>query len=426
MKGSSIVFAAALVLNGISAGKALELGADSRQGAKAARVFHSAGTFNPERIANPDQGDGSRSVPIGGGQQGEKGERTVAKPDRFGLEIVAADEHAPSYMTVAPAGSNRIPSWKAPANMLSVSAVKFAAIMEGEAVRVKVSVLLGQYHDKEKTVATYLMRENETISTQELSGFGAVPFNIKVVKLKPWSGVPPAITNKSRSLEVVSVEGQATLFPAFKVTVKNTSSKNVIALDINVSVPKGGPLLSRPQAVEGKSLIDPGALYDFFARSGDGGEMAREGYEPQPPTGIVINSVMFADGTYEGELGPALDQFAIVAGNSAQLPRVLGLLDAALEADGSGVRNLRTQISALPDDIEATAMEGALARYPLLAQAPGPKTVAMFKHGVHRVKQLLVEDIKTFEKNHAQASREEARAWLEVTRQKYADWLAKL
>ena len=54
----------------------------------------------------------------------------------------------------------RIPSWQPPAGSLPVRAVNVLSRIEGDAVRINVSVFVGKKAmDKEEPVATYLVRE---------------------------------------------------------------------------------------------------------------------------------------------------------------------------------------------------------------------------------------------------------------------------
>jgi hypothetical protein len=69
-----------------------------------------------------------------------------------------------------------LPSWSPPADFLPVRAVNVLQRMEGEAVRVKVSVFLGKKsHEKEEQVATFLARENVKVIVTELKHWGSFP-----------------------------------------------------------------------------------------------------------------------------------------------------------------------------------------------------------------------------------------------------------
>jgi hypothetical protein len=59
----------------------------------------------------------------------------------------------------------RIPGWQPPAGSLPVRAVNILSRIEGDSVRINVSVFKGQKaNEKEEPVGTYLVRENEKIT----------------------------------------------------------------------------------------------------------------------------------------------------------------------------------------------------------------------------------------------------------------------
>jgi hypothetical protein len=163
------------------------------------------------------------------------------------------------------------------------------------------------------------------------------------------------------------------------------------------------------------------------AFGGESGTMMPDGYLPVGPGQIVLNAIVFADGTFEGDADPAANYLATRAGNRTQLARLVDALDNAVRAREVDLRALRRQVAALPDDVlNIGERETALGRYPALGQVPATVLTGSFTFGMHWVKQSLVQDITTFEKSHGQASVDDVRAWLESTRNKYADWLARL
>jgi hypothetical protein len=295
--------------------------------------------------------------------------------------------------------------------------------MEGDAVRVNVSVLIGRYRDKEKAVSSFLIRENEAVNVPGLEVYNVAGFKVKVVRVLPSIGEPPpAIISKAKSIEVVRLEALDSTMPSSNVKLRNTSEKGILAIDVGI-----GGSIGRPQGREGRNLIEPGALYDLRAFAGESGTMMPEGYLPVGPGQIVLNTVVFADGTFEGDVDPATNYLATRAGHRAQLARLVDVLGNAVRTGDVDLRALRREVAALPDDVpDIREREAALARYPVLGQAPAALLTGPFTFGMHWVKQSLVDDIKAFEKSHGRASVDDARAWLATAKGKYADWLARL
>ncbi len=110
-------------------------------------------------------------------------------PTRLALEVTYYPGRNPAYNTVPgpdskPSGSwfgmfARTASWKAPAGATDVKeAVRVVSCVEGDAVRVTVSILSGRKaFENEQQVGTHLIRETEKISIDELKLFGIEPFS---------------------------------------------------------------------------------------------------------------------------------------------------------------------------------------------------------------------------------------------------------
>src|SRR5262245_53710048 len=65
-----------------------------------------------------------------------------------------------------------------------VSLVYFTASPEGNAWKIKVSVVKGEFYDKgQQDVATYLVREGEKVTVKEMERFGVRSFDLGLVRL---------------------------------------------------------------------------------------------------------------------------------------------------------------------------------------------------------------------------------------------------
>jgi hypothetical protein len=101
---------------------------------------------------------------------------------------------------------SRVPGWTEPPNSPHVAAVKVNAQQAEEGVRVWVSVLLGKLHEGEKQVSSYVLREGDTITANELADVGVVPFELKVVRLAASVSYVPEFKSKAPSIELVSIQ----------------------------------------------------------------------------------------------------------------------------------------------------------------------------------------------------------------------------
>src|SRR6185369_17759430 len=123
-------------------------------------------------------------------------QQDVPAPTRLALEVTFYPGRKPAYETVPgpdskPSGAwfalfARIASWQAPVGAQPIEAVRVISRVEGEAVRVTVSTLSGRKAlENEQPVGTYLIRETEKISIDDLKRFGIEPFQIKLVRVNP-------------------------------------------------------------------------------------------------------------------------------------------------------------------------------------------------------------------------------------------------
>ncbi len=120
----------------------------------------------------------------------------------------------------------RIKNWQQAPGSLVVDAVYVTSTMEGEAVTVRVAVLYGKSHDAGTLVGTYAARENEKLVVSALTRFGIEPFEITLVRTAPVVPSPPKLENKTKALDIISVQPEGLSLPSYKLTLRNVSTKN--------------------------------------------------------------------------------------------------------------------------------------------------------------------------------------------------------
>ncbi len=259
-------------------------------------------------------------------------------PTRLALEVTSLAGKPPAYQTVRSADSKtpadwyglfrRVPGWQPQAGALPVVAVSILPRLEGDSVRIAVSVFLGQHHEQEKEIANYLARENEQLIVRELTEFGVEPFELKVVRVAPVHTNLPMARSSVPSLAVVNVEVNDSTLPSCKLTLQNLSGRDVLALGINVLVNGQKQLSATPQGEDGQVLIAAGTTAPLNALMMREAKATPAGYEPATPPQqeIVITAAVFSDGTYEGDELTARKFRAFMAGRKAELGRLLELL----------------------------------------------------------------------------------------------------
>jgi hypothetical protein len=379
-----------------------------------------------------------QALALGGAPGQEK--RARPAPTGLALEITFYQGKAPAYQAVPspeakPTGAwyamfGRVLSWQPPVDALPVKAVNILPRLEGDTVRIAVSVHLGvKFFEKEEMVATYDVRENEAVSTTELTRFGVVPFDIKLVRVKPVAVEPLPVLNGTTSLSVTGVEVVRSTLPSYKVTVQNLSDKAVAALGAEVHVNGRRQISSMRQGEDGARLMGAGATYKFYVAGANSAQMTQGAYAPEQPPNqeIHITMVVFDDGSYEGDPETAASFRGFQAGRKVQVERLVALLQKAWDApaadDAATLEQLKTQAASLGTNADRAALDALQRDFPALRQHLR-MNLEVAESGV---KTDFLKEIERFEKSGAQAADGKAfRAWLGEKKARYEKWLSNL
>lgn len=359
--------------------------------------------------------------------------QTPDAPSGIALKIVFEDGRASYNPVPRSKGASawygrfkRIASWKPPSGSDPVDAVKFAYVIEGAAVRVQVSVLLGKYHDKEKEVATYLVHENEETSVAELARFGVVPFKMMVVRVNTLIPSPPPVVSRAKSLDVINVQANVATLPSYKLLLRNLSVKNIVTMEINTMLGSRKRYSSWPGGGGEGVIVEAGATYETDMKGADEGRVASGVLTPDAPAdeSIVISTVVFEDGTYEGDAGYAAVFTARTRARNLQLTRAHNLLKNALESpdpeSAEAVERFRSQVSSLGEEVDPALMDKLLKQFPPLDEFTRRWVEAAIQHSLHDVKRELLIDLGQFEEsNQKSPGTSTFRTWLSNTQREY-------
>jgi hypothetical protein len=371
-------------------------------------------------------------------------QQSTPAPTRLALEVTFYPGRKPAFETVPgpdakPNGAwfgmfSRIASWRAPAGAPRIEAVRVVSKVEGDAVRVIVSTLSGRALENEQQVATYLIRENEKITADELRDFGIEPFAIKLVRVTPNIAlVPPVILKGVNSLLVVNAVGNDSTLPSYRLTLLNQSSKNVVSVTIDVVAGEKPLITATRRGIDGGHLIAAGTSQDLTVLAPSRAQGVPDAYSPASPPNqqIQIKAVVFDDGTYEGDAEAAAAVKGFRAGEKMELPRLIRLLEEALNASDGDVNqrlsNLESQVSSLSSDAEPGTIQSLAAEFPQL----GAKAVPMIKGTMEIAATTIKSDLlKEIHRMRAAEPRQlDANAyqsWLTGKKERYVKWLSRL
>ena len=376
-------------------------------------------------------------------QSSPSGQPVASAPTGLALEITYSKELPPAFSPVAGpccklggawyALFDRIPADVSSPVSLPVQAVDVRSKVAGELVRVTVSVFLGvRFFDKKEEVATYELRENEGVKAVALTKFGVEPFDIKVVRVNPNLSYTPSVLIKAESISVVGIELKNTTLPSYKLTLHNTSNKNVVAIALNVNAGNKLQASSLPQGIQGRTLIKAGGIEEITVSAAYQAQRTSEGHrpEPQPNQEIVITSVVFNDGSFEGDAKMAATFAAFVTGRKIQIPKLIALMDSTSNAPDldvpAALEMLKRQAELLSTDAAPSVLDHLRTSFPQLTSSESHDLKTSVEVVLQMVKFDFVQCVKEFEKRNPNASDRQFRAWLSATKHGYEHWLTRL
>jgi len=119
------------------------------------------------------------------------------------------------------------------------------------------------------------------------------------------------------------------------------------------------------------------------------------------------------------------------AGEKMVLPRLIPLLDAALNSSNANLtealKNLESQISSVVSDADPQMVRTLASDFPQESDARSRDIKATMEVTATTIKSNLLKEIHTFQNEGAQSLNADLyRAWLTKTRERYEKWLSRL
>jgi hypothetical protein len=372
-------------------------------------------------------------------------QQSTPAPTRLALEVTFYPGRKPAYETVPgpesqPSGAwfglfAHIASWQAPAGAPQVEAVRVVSRVEGDAVRVTVSTLSGtKALENEQRVGTYLIRETEKISIDELRLSGIEPFEIKLVRVSPnIAPVPPVILKGVESVVVINAMAKETTLPSYRIILRNQSNKNIVALGVDVVAGDKVQITSKPRGIDGQPLIPSGKEYWLTVAAPNRAQGTPHDYLPTTPSDqqIQIKAAVFEDGTYEGDAETAAVVKGYQAGEKMELARLIPLLENALNASDvdlvQGLSNLELQVSSVFSDADPGIIRNLAAEFPQLGRPVSQTIKSTMEFTATTIKSNLLKDIHKMQGEESQrVDIKIYRLWLTGMKDRYAKWLSRL
>jgi hypothetical protein len=326
----------------------------------------------------------------------------------------------------------KVNGWQLPQGALPVKAVQVVSRMEGDIVRVQVSVLSGRESiEREEPVTIVEFSEGKQVTINELTKFGVEPIEIKLVKVVPRRTVLPQIVNQTESVLVSGIQVGTSTLPSYQLSLQNTSTRDIVAMEVTVVLSGKISTVMVRHGEQGAALIYAGKQYPLTISAA---YQVRPSYGEKPPDfsrdhDCVIKSVIFRDGTYEGDKISAARLRAMIKAQQIYLPRVIALLQEALNSTDDGItlkQRLAAGLAALKTEVDESEVKLVFDEFPGLT--PNAKTVLsqIMRGGFNGVSRTLREELDRFEKSQASHEKAAFRDWLLATKNKYEQWKSKL
>ena len=243
-----------------------------------------------------------------------------------------------------------------------VSLISLRADRHGDEWDLRVSVTLPTL--EEKILASRRVKVAERITVERFSDYDILPSEVSIVRIDATPSPATEIVNKTTSIQVEKVTSGVTPYH-YRLTFTNNSSKRVYGIEVitNNHTPSrsSGYLTSfcenpliEPQATIKRDV--PSAVDRDYKRVSDDEYQAVN----VPGAGLEIATVVFTDGSYEGEPQYAVMRSAEAIGARRQIPRVLQLIEKAIasqKSDSEVAASLKEELNALDGEVQSADVE---------------------------------------------------------------------
>jgi len=135
---------------------------------------------------------------------------------------------------------------------------------------------------------------------------------------------------------------------------------------------------------------------------------------------IVIDVIVFDDGSFEGSAEVAAGLEATRMAGAAQGRRVVSqvqtILDRGEGDSASMIAAIRSQVAALPEEADSSVFTAIMSRYPGLPPAAETSVRDWIQRGLNHAKQRMLHSLKDYERNPA-GSGISFQTWWEIQKQ---------
>lgn len=357
--------------------------------------------------------------------------KTDASPPEYVLQLSRPEGCLVSPVSVSPNGKYyghvmyplprpaRVPSDSSGHPIVS-TVFAWATQVDGQ-WNVKVAVGRGEFFDVDSiNVGEFTLATNKRATVSDVSKFGLSPVHVGVMKIVRETAGRPSFTNLAQSISLESMETLKRPDP-FKLTLKNNSSQDLIAIQYNTFGTTGflglkwfSPGLLTP-------LIKTGDTYKLEVASEDYSCGDDEGYRPNQLYRIEMVSAVFANGTYEGEPSLAALIKGTALGNRKHLERVVQSIGEITDPGQLAIQFNYLQ-QGMNEDADPYLVETLRGMFPMLTPDAKDALTNYIRSGMHEVKTNLARDAQHLQSISKYNKPELNQRAVEMVKAKYERW----
>ena len=304
--------------------------------------------------------------------------------------------------------------YKAEGDQVLITPVVYYGEIDAKAASIPLDTL------EKQRLETYSGKLNDTITLSALAQVGLEPMTLKIVSAQSEHPYQPLTRSNAPSLDMEYAPLDRT---SGTVTIHNRSSKAVVALrfgspsdckdrgDSHDSDSAGCPTdeSSSDDCNDGwsegvangglKDLIAPGASYQGPVSPGQSWKKVNGEMVEQPlPAYLTLEAVLFADGSYEGDVKAAAEMAANQDGKSAQRERILSVIKTNLadtqSDDVTKAGLIRAAVKQLTEEPDAQMIANFRSQFPSLSDSDFADAKNFLSIGMKNEKEGLDSAIK--------------------------------
>jgi hypothetical protein len=298
------------------------------------------------------------------------------------------------------------------------TALKLTYRIENERVRLDAFVVLGPFDQNgtpqslegvpQKSSGVQYLRLGESVMLNDLAAYGLEPLLVRLVHNEPAVQALSQIINNTTALKV---EDASRDWTGYRLSVRNLSPKAITGLSVRMSMKDGSSNITEA-GTSGHPVIASGAVHELMF-----------GVSPPDLTvapQIVIDVIVFDDGSFEGSAEVAAGLEATRMAGAAQGRRVVSQVQTILdrgEGDSAAmIAAIRSQVAALPEEADSSVFTAIMSRYPGLPPAAETSVRDWIQRGLNHAKQRMLHSLKDYERNPA-GSGISFQTWWEIQKQ---------